>query len=123
MCIDILNVSRLLPKRLNTCTGVFETDLRLAEVIRSRARTGSTPRGRTVRIQRHRGPANPPLPQFHASLFVCGILQNIYRVLYGRSLCVITAEISVFDLGIMRIWGRNEVAVRMWLYLEVGVSV
>lgn len=40
-----------------------------------------------------------------------------------EEVCVITAEISVFDLGIMRIWGRNEVAVRMWLYLEVGVSV
>lgn len=101
MCIDILNVSRLLPKRLNTCTGVFETDLRLAEVTRRRARTGSTPRGRTVRIQRHRGPANPPLPQFHVPLIV--EFYKTFTEFFMEEVCVITAEISVFVLGMMRI--------------------
>lgn len=114
LCIDILNVSRLLPKRLNTCTGVLETNPRLAEVTHSRARTGSTPRGRTVPIQWYRGPDDQPLPQVHTPLFVSGILQNIYRVHYGRSVCH-----SVFVLGIMRIGGRNEVAVRKFC-LEVG---
>lgn len=50
MCIDILNVSRLLPKRLNTCIGVLKTYLRLVRAThRTRTDSSSLSPGRADR--------------------------------------------------------------------------
>lgn len=72
-----------------------------------------------------RGTGDQPTHRSHSSMPHCLFVEfyKTFTEFFMEEVCVITAEISVFDLGIMRIWGRNEVAVRMWLYLEVGVSV